>query len=63
MAIAVRKVTEREGTQNTMTEETAMTTSDVVIGIVAGLGVVVLIVVFIWVCYSTFMKGNDNNDV
>ena len=46
-----------------MTEETAMTTSDVVIGIVAGLGVVVLIVVFILVCYSTFMKGDDNNDV
>ena len=46
-----------------MTEEIAMTTSDVVIGVVAGLGVVVLIVVFIWVCYSTFMKGNEKNDV
>ena len=48
---------------NDMTEETTMTTSDVVIGVLAGVGVVVLIVVFIWVCYSTFMKGNNKNDV
>ena len=48
---------------NDMTEEFTMTTSDVIIGVLAGLGVVVLIVVFIWVFHSTFMKGNKKNDV
>lgn len=40
-----------------MSEE--MTTGDVVIGVLAGLGVLVLIVVFIWVFRSVILKSGD----
>ncbi len=40
-----------------MSEE--MTTGDVIIGVLAGLGVLVLIVVFIWVFRSVILKSRD----
>jgi len=44
--------------------EEGMTTGDVIIGVLAAAGVVVLIVVFIWVVRMVFMeKPKDHNDV
>ena len=44
--------------------EASMTTGDVVIGLVAGVGVVVLVVVFVWVVRMVFFKGDkEKNDV
>ena len=41
-----------------------MATTDVVIGLLAGAGVVVLIVVFVWVVRMVFLEGdNDKKDV
>lgn len=44
-----------------MSEE--MTTGDVVIGVLAAMGVIVLIIVFIWVFRSVFLKGDGKEDV
>ena len=44
--------------------EESMTTGDVVIGLVAGVGVVVLVVVFAWVVRMVFFEGDkENKDV
>ena len=45
--------------------EEAMTTSDMVIGVLAAGGVVVLVVVFIWVVKMVFVDKNkkDHQDV
>ena len=44
--------------------EESMTTGDVVIGLVAGVGVVVLVVVFVWVVRMVFFEGDkENKDV
>lgn len=44
--------------------EENMTTGDVVIGLVAGVGVVVLVVVFVWVVRMVFFEGDkEKKDV
>lgn len=44
--------------------EEGMTTGDVFIGLLAGAGVVVLVVVFVWVVRMVFFEGDkDNKDV
>ena len=44
--------------------EEGMTTGDVFIGLLAGVGVVVLVVVFVWVVRMVFFEGDkDNKDV
>ncbi len=43
--------------------EEGMTTSDMVIGLLAAAGVVVLVVVFIWVVRMVFLENKDRNDV
>lgn len=44
--------------------EASMTTGDVVIGLVAGVGVVVLVVVFAWVVRMVFFEGDkEKKDV
>lgn len=44
--------------------EESMTTGDVVIGLVAGVGVVVLVVVFVWVVRMVFFEGDtEKKDV
>lgn len=50
-----------EGAEPIMNEQMSM--GDAVIGLLAGVGVVVLIVVFIWVCRTVFFKGDDRKDV
>ena len=42
--------------------EEGMTTGDVVIGVLAATGVVVLIVVFIWVVRMVFMENTKDRD-
>ena len=43
--------------------EEGMTTADVVIGTLAVVGVVVLVVVFIWVVRMVFLEKKDDKDV
>lgn len=50
-----------EGAEPIVNEQ--MSVGDVVIGLLAVVGVVVLIVVFIWVCRMVFFKGDDQKDV
>ena len=45
-----------------MTDET-MTTGDVIIGLLAAVGVLVLIGVFVWVFRMVFLKSGDEKDV
>ena len=44
-----------------MVEE--MTTSDVIIGVIAGIGVIVLVGVLIWVVKMVFMEEGKDKDV
>jgi len=43
--------------------EESMTSGDVVIGALAAVGVVVLVVVFIWVVRMVFLEKKDDKDV